>query len=488
MIDIARYGTKKYGSAKYGSGGTIIKVTPPGGEQKTIEAFQVCETALSVTDRAGSFRLSLPAFDNSIIDVYPVGSDVTIDQGENIFRGWVIRPPKSLMGVVRTASLEGATYTSRTQKIIVTESYTNVAISDIVLNLFSKYVSWATVTKVQACSKIISINFGDVFLWDAMEQLCRISLYDWYIDETLDVNFFDKISSVNPIVLSQENANYKRGSANFTPDASKLVNKLWVKGGKAVSDPFTQSITISGTTPIPLFYTPRSPITVTIGGVEKTLGIQNITDVGTKDFLINTNEKLLIPDLCTSGTGTIVYCYEYPIKLLLEDKQSQTKYGVFEDILNADTDDKTIARELGIQYLFKYSNPVMTGNIQPMEGKYKPGELIKIEIPDININDYFQIKQVRNSSVPGLGQININLQLETPERDISGILKEFNERLAKLERTIYKNSGTEVTVEQYREYTDSLTMPTITDSSITYVLHQYPICGTGTICNTTLLI
>lgn len=488
MIEIARYGTRKYNSTKYGAGGTIIKITPPGGTTKTIDTFQACTTILSVTDRAGSFRLSLPSFDNSIIDAYPVGSDVLIVQDENIFRGWVISPPKSLYGETRTVNLEGATYTSRTQKLIVTESYSNVAISNIVLYLFSKYASWATATNVQACSQTVSISFADMYLWDAMEQLCKLSAYDWYIDENLDVNFFSKTAHINPIVLSQSNMNYKRGTASFTPNASKLVNKLWVKGGKAVSDPFTQAITVDGKTPIPLFYTPHSPVTVTLGGVVKTLGVQNITDVGAVDFLLNASEKLLVPDLCTYGNGTIVYSYEYPIKLLLEDKQSQAKYGIFEDIYNADTDDKSVARELGVQYLFKYSNPVMMGTIQPIEGKYRAGELIKIEIPDLLVNDYFQVKQVRNNSIPGMRQIDCTLKLETTERDIQGILKQFDSRLAKLERTIYKDSGIEATVEQYRTYADSLTAPTPVDNGITYILHQYHICGSLTICSETLIL
>ena len=140
-----------------------------------------------------------------------------------------------------------------------------------------------------------------------------------------------------------------------------------MKGGKATSDPYTQSITVSGTTPIPLFYTPRAPngtsVTVLISGVNKTVGIQNIDKVGTRDFLLNAAEKLLVPDLCATGTGSITYSYEYPIKLLLENLESQDKYGLFEDVLKVETDDKILAHEQGEQYLAKYSNPVVTGSI-----------------------------------------------------------------------------------------------------------------------------
>jgi len=327
---------------------TQILVTPPGGQPQEIKVFERCLTKLSSTDKAGSFTLQLPALNNSLIDAFPVGSDVQITQAGNVFRGWVVKPPKTLSGVLRTLELDGTTYTARTQKIVVTESYTNVAISDIVIDLFTKYAPWATCNNVQACSTVITIGFAEAYLWDAMTQHCQISSYDWFIDENLDVNFFDRATRINPIVLSQVNGNYKKGTATFTPDASKLVNRLWVKGGNATSDPFAQSITASGTTPIPLFYTPvaaaGTDVTVTIGGVAKTVGIQNKDKAGTMDFLLNTNQKVLVPDLCTTGSGTITYSYTYPIKLLLEDLASQAKYGVFEDVYKVTTGDNTLAR------------------------------------------------------------------------------------------------------------------------------------------------
>jgi len=453
-----------------------------------VVAYDSVNTTKSTTDRSGSFSIGLPAFDNSIIDTYPVGSDVQIWQDDSKFRGWVIRPPKALNGILRSVSLEGASYTARTQKIVVTKSYLNMIISDIVLDLFASYTTFTTV-KVEACSKVISIAFADNYLWDCMEQLCKISGNEWYVDEDLDVNFFDKTTQVNTTVLSQANQNYHKGSAKFTPNADGLVNKLWVKGGKDISEPYTQAITV-GSIPIHLDYTPRAPvggtIVVTIGGAAKTLGIQNITEAGTKDFLLNVAEKLLVPDLCTTGTGTIVYCYAYPIKLLLEDKYSQATYGTFEGILKVDTDDKTIAREMGILHLVKYSIPVMTGSIKPMNGLYNAGELIKIEIPDLLIDGFYQIKQVQINSVPKQ-PIDISLQLETPERDVSSILKDLNDRMTKLENSLDKDSGTEVTVEQYQAFSDSTTVPTITDS-MTYDLHQYNLCGAAVLCSESLFL
>ena len=251
----------------------------------------------------------------------------------------------------------------------------------------------------------------------------------------LALHFYPTGSKKNPIVI-KENM-YHRGSAKLISNSQNIVNKLWVKGGKALSALYTQSI-IVGTIPIQLFYFPRSPVTVTIGGIVKTLGIQNIDAAGTKDFLLNANEKLLIPDLVTTGTGTISYLYEYPIKILLEEPISQGQYGIFEGKLEVQTDDKELAIELGLKHLFKYSQPVISGSLSPFTGTFKAGETIKVEIPRLKINSELLIKSVTLDSIPKK-PIVITLDLETPERDLSNILKDLKQRLDKLEKDSYKD-------------------------------------------------
>lgn len=254
-----------------------------------------------------------------------------------------------------------------------------------------------------------------------------------YADKSpLTVHFFPPGTRISQNVLKV--GNFKKGTANFAPKADKLVNRLWVKGGKAISDLYSQPITV-GAEPIPLNYSPRSPVTVTVGGVVKTLGIQNITEVGTCDFLLNAAEKLLIPDLCTTGTGTISYKYEYPIKILLEEPNSQEQYGIFEDVLQVETDDKDLALELGYRHLYKYSQPIVSGSIEPFTGIYRPGDYVFVDIPEIKVSQYLEVKAVTYDSIPGKSQVDIRLQLETPERDLSSVLKDLSKRLSALEKS-----------------------------------------------------
>lgn len=253
----------------------------------------------------------------------------------------------------------------------------------------------------------------------------------------LALHFFPAGSRISKHVI--KDGMYRRGSASFIKNSQYIVNKLWVKGGKALSEPFTQPITVTQE-PIQLWYKPRGGATVIVDGQEKSVGIQHIHEPGSHDFLLNYNQQLLVPDLLTTGSGTITYRYEYPIKLLLEEPVSQKQYGIFEDIYNVNVDDLELAFEMGMRYLYKYSQPITTGRISPFYGAYKQGDVVKVEIPELQIDEYLRVQQVRYISVSTDPHIQIDLQLETPERDITDVLKDFRSRLNKLEQTVYNDT------------------------------------------------
>ena len=164
---------------------TTIKITPPGGIEQEIRVYEKCTVTLSATNRSGSFTLMLPDTTGALVDAFPVGSDVWIRQNDHIFRGWVLNPAKSVDGRVKTVALEGMCYTGRTQKIVVTENYEDWKISDIVIDLFTKYMLWVDKSSIVKCDKVISIKFRDEFLFDCMEKLCELSGYEWVIYEPL---------------------------------------------------------------------------------------------------------------------------------------------------------------------------------------------------------------------------------------------------------------------------------------------------------------
>ncbi|MHB1651386.1 MAG: hypothetical protein ACYCVD_02780 [Desulfitobacteriaceae bacterium] len=162
---------------------TQIFITPPNGTTDEIKVYDKCSTRSSATDKAGSFSLILPSFDKSLFDKYVLGADVRIIQDDSVFRGWALNPVKRKSGQLNAVEISGMSYTARTQKILVTETYTNQIVSYIVKDLFLKYAPQYNLDSVVTCNKVISIQFSDVFLFDAIEQLAKLAGYDWFIDE-----------------------------------------------------------------------------------------------------------------------------------------------------------------------------------------------------------------------------------------------------------------------------------------------------------------
>lgn len=418
---------------------TIIKITPQGTTaQQTVKIYESCQVTLSSTDSVGKFELVLPRTDSDIVDLFTFNSDVQITQDGNVFRGIVLDSGKSLNRNIRTVTITGADYAAKTQKILVTESYTSQTISYIVDDLMANHASFATRNNIETCSPVLTISFPDKFLWDCMEQLCAISGYQWYIDENLDVHFFQPTMRINSNTIIT--GNFWAGSASLKPDAGKMVNRLTVKGGKALSDPFNENFTITNTVPIPLKYTPRATtagVTVILGTASQTVGIQNITPAGTKDFLLNFSEKLIVPDQAVTGSYTITYKYEYPLKILVEEPTSIADYGYWDDVLAVVTDDQTTATVLGLAHLTKYSQPLISGSVAPFNNIYKPGEVVLVNIPELGITEHLQIKEVVYFSEARAPRVERTLQLESISRNLSGVLKDINNRLGRLEKDIY---------------------------------------------------
>ena len=67
----------------------------------------------------------------------------------------------------------------------MTENYENWKISDIVIDIFTKYMPSMNQDSIVACDKVITIRFRDEFLFDCMEQLAKLAGYEWVIFEPL---------------------------------------------------------------------------------------------------------------------------------------------------------------------------------------------------------------------------------------------------------------------------------------------------------------
>lgn len=162
---------------------TKIYITPPYEAEQELIIYDKCTVSMSATDRAGSISIGSVSTDDSFFDKFTVGSDIRIIQDGNVSRGWILNPPRRIEGRLNYIEIQGLSYAARTQKVLVTEVYAGQTISDIVIDLFTRYAPAYIRDSIVVCDKVISIKFADVFLFDAMEQLATLAGYEWFIDE-----------------------------------------------------------------------------------------------------------------------------------------------------------------------------------------------------------------------------------------------------------------------------------------------------------------
>ena len=227
-------------SARLDKYNTLIFFTPSNGTETQIWEYDSCSTSKTSSDRAGSFSVNVSAPDDTFIDTYPIGTDVFIKQAGSWFRGYIKDPPKTHFGTVRTVAFSGVSYAGLTQRLYVNEKYENTRIDTIVKALFHKYLPGIEHdTNITTCTTLTSVNWQDVKLWDAMEQLSERAGFNWTInqkylnDSILHLFFYDPSANTATETIGETGHIYQKGTAKFSTDSSKLVNRLIVKVNNA---------------------------------------------------------------------------------------------------------------------------------------------------------------------------------------------------------------------------------------------------------------
>lgn len=226
---------------------TQIWLTPTGGTKTEVLTFDNVRTTKSTADRAGSFTFTIPSHDETYIDAIPYNTDVIIYQDAYRFRGYVTETKKSLDKTRREIEVSGTTYTGRTQNILINDRFTQKYAYEIIDELVTDYCTGLfSFPAYDRDTTKLDITFSDTFLYDALEQLSELTGFTWFVDYTETVGIFGVMKWLNPALeanrnataLSQSAGNYEGGSAEFTRDCSRLVNKLYVKGDIAKSNQY----------------------------------------------------------------------------------------------------------------------------------------------------------------------------------------------------------------------------------------------------------
>lgn len=298
-------------------------------------------------------------------------------------------------------------YTYQLDKKLVVEVYENTAPDVIVLDILSKYCTDFTGINVQTGGPTVElIAFDYDRPSEAMKKICQYVGWDWYVDYDKDVHFF------SPVTLNKQAPITIRSNSNIRNyrhdiDTQGLRNRVYILGGKFLSDPQTFEYVADGKQRLwVLGHEPHSP-SVEVAGVAETIGLENVDDEVSYDYMYNQREKYI---RCSTSTttpidgATVAFTYKVPMDVIsmVEDLDSQTAVavvqggdGIYEHKIIDDTLITVEAAEAAGQAdLKEFGNPTVKGSFETEIDGWAPGQLLDIYWPDRGVIGTYIIQRV----------------------------------------------------------------------------------------------
>lgn len=251
-------------------------------------------------------------------------------------------------------------------------------------------------------------------------------------------------------------------------DNSAIRNRVYVRGGTYLSDQTSFVQVCDGSQTI--FTLPEKPHEIAIyeGETPKTVGIKNIDSFEDYDYLLNYQEKYIETETAPTADTIIAVLYKYdiPVLVAVEDNESIEKYGQFEYVI-FDKNINTIqqARDRAVAELTDYAESITSGSFETLQTGFRAGQYIMVDIPEFGIDEKFVVKSVKATSIGG-GKFNYTISIVSSE--LLGIIRflvdllESNKNSLDISTDEVVDEITTVTAESF----------TLTDGTPTLTTHE----------------
>jgi hypothetical protein len=330
---------------------------------------------------------------NSIVEVF--------DGATKIFGGHILSVKNTIEGEISNWEISCKDYTSELDRILVTDSFSSTTVGAIIEYIVDNYLTGVTYANVACTVAVTKIVFNKMPISKCISELAKLVNYNWYIDYDKDIHFFVKNTEVAPFAITSTSTDIIADSLSLENDLSQLRNVVIIRGGDKVSTN-TRAKYHTGDATQKTFNTDykfNSKPTVTLAGVSKTVGTENLDTTGF-DCYWDYNQKYIRFDVAPTGAIVITGYPLIPIIAQVEDLSSVSTYGRFEFAKT----DKTIkssdeAKLYGEAQLNAYGNSIREGSFRTYTSGLKSGQTISITLADLGVADGFVIQRVTLSMV-----------------------------------------------------------------------------------------
>ena len=340
-----------------------------------------------------------------------IGQEIIIYNGiesNKIFAGIIIEvDEKSFYNEER---FDYAVCCSDYQEILIRRlaavSYENQTCGYIINDLITTYFSEHNFTLVNVSAGItisrISFNYKPVI--DCIGELAYLSGYRWYVDYDKGIHFCEEETKAAPFNIIKGELRYR--NLTMTPSLTQVKNRIIVRGGTYLSPDTKETFIGDGSTEWALNYKPHNIRVYEDDVQNESIGIDNLTDPDTVDFLINYQDKTLIV-----GTGhtvaagvslDIIYNYDINVITRVDDSSSQTDIAGIEGgdgihefvIFDKEIDSLDSARDMGEAELDKSRAIEVGGSFETYEDGWKTGQSFTINLSNRKRSGNYTVQRI----------------------------------------------------------------------------------------------
>lgn len=333
-----------------------------------------------------------------------LGQTITIvDGATTLFAGVLVEIAESVRSSQEIRyEVKCKDYTHLLDGKLVVEKYTDMTVTAIIADIVTKYAP-AGFTATYATCPITAktVVFNRITFSACLEKLSKLTGYQWYVDYSKNIYFFERNSIGSPFGLTDTNDSYIFESLVLSNDITQLRNRVYIRGGEAVGSSRTEYFDWDSTSKTFKLGNKYSVVpTVTANGVAKTVGLDYINDEASYDFLWSYQEKYLKASSAFStanGTNVIVVTGLplYPIQVQVEDPVSITKYGTYEYAKKDLTiRSKEEALKIAQTELQAYSDGLDEGGFETYSSGLRSGQIISIKSTIRGLDDSYLIQKV----------------------------------------------------------------------------------------------
>jgi len=351
---------------------------------------------------------------------------------ERYFGGYVASIDMKAYAQTRRRIVSCQDYSILLETKLVNEIYESQTDNAIILDLFATYLPGIDVaTYVETSVTIDRIVFPHVTLREALERVCEVSGFDWYVDYNEKLHYFAEETNLAPFdLLDTEVLTHPHKMRSYVKDARKIENRILVLGGIYWSgDTDFELPADNQTTEFLLPYRFKPPVgqtqiltyenigndvapnwsAVTVGvDYLDTLGV----GLGEYDTLYNFQEKLLKWNVAPPNllrAMKITARYEVPVILRVHSDASYTEYGRWFDgkVVDENITTRDLARQRGKAHLAEWAFAKEQGIVVCWTSGLYAGQRIRIVNALRSIDGYYLIRSVDTRFLGGTARMYI---------------------------------------------------------------------------------